>query len=71
MNADDVGVVQVAALLHFPCEIIQGGRIAGQFSRQPLNGQLITGLFIHSQPHFTATATTKLLYQLVTGGENL
>ena len=71
MNANDVWVGQIAALLHFTSEIIQGCRITGQFRGESFDSQLVTGLFIDCQPHFTATATTELLYQFVTAGENL
>ena len=71
VNADDVWVSQVAALLHFTSEIIQGSRITGQLRGQSFDSQFVTGLFIDGQPHFAATTTTELLYQLVTAGENL
>ena len=60
VNADDVGMVQPAALLHFTLKIVECGRIASEFLGQSLDGQLLAGLLIHGQPYFAPSAPSQL-----------
>ena len=71
VNADDVGMVQPAALFHFTLKIVECGRIACEFLGQSLDGQLLAGLLIHGQPYFAPSAPSQLALQLVAAGQQI
>ncbi len=61
VDADDIGVAELAALLHLTLHIIERGFVHGHLRRKAFEGKLLIKLRVHGQIHHTHAAPAKLL----------